>query len=466
MGSDISARDLVEATAIITTYALVGIVAFGAGIRIRGRGRTPTLLLSWAMLQHALDQASVGPVARAFGEPSPVLAWAGQVTGYFIAVPWALIFERMLGRGWHSAIRVTAIAFILSGAGCTLVDIVSGTRGFSAGFNRVVVVAGAGVAFAHLFAMKRTIAAHLTVVRVGILTFMALVVHDGMVESGLLPWKAKSGPWPVLLGVGSIGYTVIAETMRRRNELHAVEQELATARRIQSSLLPSAAPTLCGTAVGFRYVPAAAVAGDVFDFMDATSQRAGILIADVSGHGVAAALIASMVKVAAAAQRAHADEPARVLAGIHGALAEELPPAHFVTAIYAQLDLERGTLRYASAGHPPPIIWNAAQKTILPDRVNGPMIISIAPPTYPVHELPVAAGDRVLLYTDGVVEAMRADDEMFGMDRLREVVATAADGPGRLAADVIDAAAAFTGRREAGFEDDCTVVAIEIGPNR
>lgn len=463
MGSDISPRDLVEATAIITTYALVGIVAFGAGIRIRGRGRAPTLLLAWAMLQHALDQASVGPVSGAFGGPSPVLAWAGQVTGYFIAVPWALILERMLGRGWRSSIRLTAIVFILSGAGCTLVDILSGTRGFSAGFNRIVVVAGAGVAFAHLFAMKRTIAAHLTVVRVGILAFMALVVHDGMVESGLLPWKLKSGAWAVLIGVGSIGYTVITETMRRRNELHAVEQELATARRIQSSLLPSSAPILRGAAIGFRYVPAAAVAGDVFDFMGATEVRTGILIADVSGHGVPAALIASMVKVAAAAQKDHADDPARVLAGIHLALAEELPPAHFVTAIYAHINLERGTLKYSAAGHPPPVIWSTAHRTILPDATNGPMIVSFAPPEYPVHEVPLAPGDRILLYTDGVIEAMRADDEMFGVERLREVVGAATDGPVGLAAAVIDAAAGFSGRTETGFDDDCTVVAIEIG---
>jgi serine phosphatase RsbU (regulator of sigma subunit) len=458
---DIPPRELVEATAIITIYALVGIVAFGAGIRIKGRGRAPTLLLAWAMLQHAVNEVSGGPVGRVFGA-SPALAWAGLVTGYFIAVPWALVLERMLGRGWRSSIRLTALAFILSAAGCLLVDIVSGTRGLAAGFNRLVVAAGAAVAFAHLFAMKRTAFARLTVVRIGILIFMALVVHDTLVAAALLPWRVQSGAWAVLIGVVGIGYTVIAETMRRRNELHAVEHELEMARRIQTSLVPAQPPALAGADIGFRYVPAAAVAGDLFEFLAVTPRSTGVLVADVSGHGVPAALIASMVKVAAAAQKDHADDPAKVLRGIHLALAEELPPAHFVTAIYAHLDLDRHTLRYGSAGHPPPVIWTAADNRIAADLPNGPMIVSFAPADYPVCEVPLGTGDRVLLYTDGVVEAMRADDEMFGMERLRGVVASSRNGANRLAADVIDAAATFSGRRDLGFDDNCTVVAIEV----
>ena len=140
-----------------------------------------------------------------------------------------------------------------------------------------------------------------------------------------------------------------------------------------------------------------------------------------------------MVKVAATAQKVHADDPGQVLAGIHLALADQLPPAQFVTAISAPLDLDRGTLRYASAGHPPPVIWRAADAAMLPDAASGPMIISVAPAQYPVHEVPLAPGDRVLFYTDGVIEAMRADDELFGMERLRRVVAASKDGPSRSA---------------------------------
>jgi serine phosphatase RsbU (regulator of sigma subunit) len=209
-------------------------------------------------------------------------------------------------------------------------------------------------------------------------------------------------------------------------------------------------------------VPAAAVAGDLFEFMPTTRHSTGVLVADVSGHGVPAALIASMVKVAAAAQKDQAADPARVLGGIHLALADQLPAAHFVTAVYVHLDLDRRALRYASAGHHPPVIWRAAANAILPDGPTGPMIIGFAPPAYPVHEVPLGAGDRVLLYTDGVVEAMRPDDEMFGLERLQGIVASATDGSGELASRVIDAAASFSGRAATGFDDDCTVVAIEI----
>jgi hypothetical protein len=455
------ARDLVTTTAIVTVYALVGVVAVGAGIRLSGRGRAPTLLLAWAMLQHAVNELAGGPIPGSLGSTNAAFTWIGVVTGYFIAVPWALLLERMLGRGWHSTIRLTAAVFVTFAVGCTVFDAIIGGPGRAAGVNRTVVAVGAAVAFGHLWAMRGGDASRLKLMRAGILLFMALVVHDALVRAGALPWPVESGAWAVLICVAAIAYTVVGETMRRRRELQDVEHELATARRIQSSLVPRQAPVLDGAEVVFRYVPATAVAGDIFDFMPIGPRQLGVLVADVSGHGVPAALIASMVKVAGAAQKPHADDPGRVLAGIHLAIANELPPAHFVTAVYAYVDLDRSVLRCASAGHPPPIVWHASGAPVA-DVPTGPLIISFAPAAYPVTEVALAPGDRVVMYTDGVTEASGPDEELFGVERLRAIVAASGSGADRMASSIVDAAAAFRQNGVASFEDDCTLVALEV----
>jgi serine phosphatase RsbU (regulator of sigma subunit) len=458
------ARDIIVTTAVATVYAVAGLLALLAAHRWRGgRGRIPALLLGWAMLQHAVNQMSGSvPIQSAIGGPAPLTLWAGLVTAYFIAVPWAMLLERVIGPGWRSSIRRTWQVFAASAMGGVLFDVLSGRPGAAAGVNGAVIGAGAFVGFANLFVAKGGMPAQVLLLRAGLLTFLALVIHDALAGAGLLPWRATTGPFGVLIAVATIGYTALSRALRGQRELRAMEHEMATARRIQSLLLPAAAPVLDGATLVFRYVPAAAVAGDIFDFLGGGPRRVGILVADVSGHGVSAALIASMVKVAAAAQKAHADDPARVLAGIHLALADELPRAHFVTACYAYVDLDRGVMRHASAGHPPPLVWRAADRAFAPEAETGPLIIAFAPPVYPVTEVRLAPGDRVLMYTDGITEAMRGDEEMFGVERLREVVSASRDGAERLASDAIDAAAAFRGRHAAGFEDDCTLVVLEM----
>lgn len=454
------ATELVLDAATATLYALVSVLAFAAAARLRA-GRRPTLILGWAMAQHTIDRVLGGGVMPvALDLPQPASIWFANLVSYFIAVPWAMLVEELIGPGWKMSVRRTWQGYLLFAVAAVVIDIASGEPGAAGPVSRIVIGAGAFVGFLNMLHAGRGF--DMRALRAGILVFMALVVHDAMSRAGWLPWQASTGPLGVLICVGAITFTVVTRTLRARGNLLALEHELAMARRIQGSLLPARAPALEGAEIGFRYVPAAAVAGDLFDFVTTTPRSTGVLVADVSGHGVPAALIASMVKVAVAAQQDHAEDPGTVLTGIHLALAEELPAAHFVTAVYAHLDLDRRSLRYACAGHPPPVVWRRADGTILPDRPAGPLIVSFAPADYPVQEVPVGAGDRVLLYTDGVVEAMRADDEMFGVERLRQVVASAADGSTALATAVIDAAAAFSGRRKTGFDDDCTVVAIEI----
>jgi serine phosphatase RsbU (regulator of sigma subunit) len=160
-----------------------------------------------------------------------------------------------------------------------------------------------------------------------------------------------------------------------------------------------------------------AVAGDFYDFVQIDDQHLGILIADVSGHGLPSALIASMLQVALTAQVAHASDPAQVLSGLNRALCGKFT-RNFVTAAYLYVDLERGLVRYAGAGHP--LVMQFRPSTGKTDKVleNGLILGVFDEATYKALERPLEPGDRHVLYTDGILEAASPAVELYGEDRL------------------------------------------------
>src|SRR5271168_97192 len=143
-------------------------------------------------------------------------------------------------------------------------------------------------------------------------------------------------------------------------QLLTIQKELETARQIQLSILPSAVPKMAGLDIAARYIPMTSVAGDFYDFIVVDEKHIGILVADVSGHGMPAALIASMLKIALPTQEAHAADPAQVLLGLNRALCGKFQH-HFVTAAYVFLDMQNLTLTYAGAGHPPLLLWGGPE---------------------------------------------------------------------------------------------------------
>src|SRR5437763_3250385 len=138
---------------------------------------------------------------------------------------------------------------------------------------------------------------------------------------------------------------------------------------------------LTGLDIAARYLPMSAVAGDFYDFLFIDEKRIGILIADVTGHGIPAALIASMLKVAFAAQAHHANDPACVLAGLNRALCGKFEE-HFVTAAYLFIDLENCLLRYSAAGHPPLMLASRTSGAVREIEQNGLMLGLFPEATY------------------------------------------------------------------------------------
>jgi serine phosphatase RsbU (regulator of sigma subunit) len=202
-------------------------------------------------------------------------------------------------------------------------------------------------------------------------------------------------------------------------QLLAINNELEMAREIQLSILPRETPKVEGLEMTARYVPMSSVAGDFYDFIVVDKKHVGMLIADVSGHGLPAALIASMLQVALTAQTGHASEPARVLAGLNRALCGKFQQ-NFVSAAYLFVDLQRRVLQYAAAGHPPMLLWSRAAARAHEVCENGLVLGQFPEASYSSLELQAGAGDRCILYTDGIVEARNPLGEQFGSDRLKE----------------------------------------------
>jgi serine phosphatase RsbU (regulator of sigma subunit) len=186
-------------------------------------------------------------------------------------------------------------------------------------------------------------------------------------------------------------------------QLFTIRKELETARQIQLSILPSEIPKIEGLDIAARYVPMTAVAGDFYDLIVVDEKRIGILAADVSGHGMPATLIASMLKIAFSAQATHADHPAQLLLGLNQSLCGKFQH-QYVTAAYLFVDMEKQTMTYAGAGHPPLLLREGLSEGVRSVEENGLLLGKFPFATYSSVELPLRAGDRALLHSDGIAE--------------------------------------------------------------
>jgi phosphoserine phosphatase RsbU/P len=246
-------------------------------------------------------------------------------------------------------------------------------------------------------------------------------------------------------------------------QLVAIREEMETARQIQLSILPQTIPTLAGLDIAARYVPMTSVAGDFYEFCVIDEKRMGILVADVSGHGMPAALIASMLKIAFAAQTSHADDPVKVLLGLNQSLCGKFQ-GHYVTAAYAVIDIERETIRYAGAGHPPLLLRDGATGEARSLLQNGLFLGFFGDVQYSVAETPFRKGDWVLLFTDGISEMSNAAEEQYGEERLMAFLGKhAVSGATQFADSLVTELSAWSGRASGEDpDDDVTLLAVHF----
>jgi len=183
-----------------------------------------------------------------------------------------------------------------------------------------------------------------------------------------------------------------------------------------------------------------------------------LLVADVSGHGVPAALIASMVKLAAASQRPLAASPCQFLAGMNLALLGNTQN-QFVTAAYVHMDSQAAELRYSAAAHPPLLlVRNGAVRQI---EQNGLMLAAFSFASYSTEIQKLEAGDRIVMYTDGILEASNAAGDFFGLDALCDLLTkTSQSSPSATADTIISAVRRWSTKQD----DDLTVLICDYLP--
>ncbi len=268
----------------------------------------------------------------------------------------------------------------------------------------------------------------------------------------------------------------VAERTRELCEKNAVmEEDLKMARELQMALLPSGYPTLprgvaqAASAVKFFtiYQPTSSVSGDFFNFVRVSDTAVGVLICDVMGHGVRAALVTAMMRALEEQLGERSGDPGALLTEINRALRGILRQSGttlFTTACYLVADVATSRISFANAGHPSPLLVRGTPREVVPianPRTTGPALGLFEDMEYHTYGCSVAADDLILLFTDGLFEVENASDEAFSERRLRESVRQRAGmPPAQLVNDVFTEIEHFARGRD--FTDDVCLVGMEI----
>jgi anti-anti-sigma factor len=245
------------------------------------------------------------------------------------------------------------------------------------------------------------------------------------------------------------------------DQKNVLENDIQAAGKYQRFLLPQDV-TEQGIAIRSFYHPCFGVSGDFFDFLPLSDDKIALLIADVSGHGVLAAMVAALLKPLFARYIRDTESPLRTLTRLNQDFLRLTDDTHYITAFVAIYDPSARILRYANAGHPPPCYWHQATRKIEVLKATGVFLGLLTDEDWEVQEetIPIAPHDRLLLVTDGVIEAMSSQGTLFGINDLCHVF-------DKLATTDIDdithhlwhSLQDFTGNR---FHDDVTMLAVEF----
>lgn len=413
-----------ELRAWLPFFAIASIVlAAGVASLLLSAFRSRDHLLFWVGLfsilyatrlfvENNLMHAAIGASGRQIGP------WRFALT-CLIPIPYASFARELLGAGWKKSISFwlwVEVAFAILAIPAVLIN----PKWFDPAdlANSILIVGGTLLLLCHVILRTddsspfvRSLTWPLTICGVTVL----------LNNFRFQPAGLNIEPLGFLVLLSGLGSVASRRSAARERKLTEVEQELTTARSIQNSILPAAPPALPGLQIATRYQPMTAVAGDFFDFLKTSEHTLTILVADVSGHGVPAALVASMLKISFAAQRDHATNPAAVLRGLNAMLTGSLG-GQYVTVACAAIDLTQKTVTYAGAGHPPALLLRAHNAAVTLLAENGLFIGPFPLATYANISVPFESGDKLLLYTDGILEATGPDGKEFGQSNLERLL--------------------------------------------
>lgn len=458
--------NLVAFARIALGFLLVGTGLGSLALAVANRrvgGRALLAFGSLTLLYGASFVVAAPALAPLMGASQRTLLFAAAFIYYVLPIPGLMYAEQVRGPGWHGILRRLWQITIPCALGFIAFDVITGEPFASIKAYGFLVIGSMSVLLLNLLrSRQRTDRVESVARRFGTGTLLLSVIHDNLVSFGVLPWRVSLQVVGATAFLLSMGFATLRRLLADQRELAAVERELAMATNIQAGILPREVPAMAALDIAVRYVPSRFVAGDVYGFLKVDRHKVGVLIADVTGHGVPAALIASMVTAVFSAQMDHASDTGRVLSALNRALVGRFDGL-FVTAAYVFLDSEQQRLRYSLAGHPHPYLRRRTVAQTLQLSEGGIMLGVLPDVHYPTCECPFEAGDRLLLYTDGVSDASRTDDEWFGDHELPAFLERGDLRAEACAADLLASLDRWTGRDIAprSFDDDLTVIVVD-----
>ena len=464
MTTDLQIFDI--AVGSILVFNGIAVFLLWGSVRSRSSIELPAFAVCWLLYGIRI----LGPVeAVRSATPIPAIVWdyitfgayysQGIAAWFFVEVFWRTkgVFH-CFRRIWQFHIIFVIVAMT--------VDLYNGTPGSMLPYHVnllliYILIMIANYFTGHIRYERESAPAYIATVVASI-----IILHDVMARLGWLPWTVLLGAVGNFVLAAAICYTLLHRALNNEKRLATIDAELNTARQIQHSLLPRKGPNIKAEMLSIRYIPMDAVGGDFYDFIPIDDHRFGIMVADVTGHGIPAALIATMVKTASASQAHAVADPARVLAGMNDALYDQTDD-HFVTVSYAYLDLEALELRVANAGHPPPLMFSTTRQTSDEIDVNGIALGVLPHQSYETAKIPLAPGDRIVIYSDGVTEAEAPDGELFSAERLLSLLVEHSDTSTAEFADItLRQLRTWTQKPRLALDDDLTLLVIDVPTKR
>jgi sigma-B regulation protein RsbU (phosphoserine phosphatase) len=455
--------ELLEAIvgAIILTIGALSILFFCLSRRDNAQDRTAWWFGVFVVL-YGLRLMSTSALVRAVfdGRDQTWNEFAAVMT-YVIPVPAGLFVEAIVGRGWRNMLRWMWQALAIYSIAAITIDAVTQRPRAGMFLNAPFVLSAFAVTVGHLVARWRRhgAAPQARIALAGAIIFLAISLVNTLHLDASLASADLLESIGMLALICGLGYVVGGRALRNERRLIGISREMDLAREIQQSILPRELPRPARLRAAARYLPMQDVAGDFYDYAPTGDDRFALIVADVSGHGVAAALVASMVKIAfASAAAEHGHDPSAILASINRALCGKFDRA-YVTATCAVFDGVAATVTFSNAGHPPPFLQRASG-AIEPLDAGGMMLAFDPGAQFRAGSRLLARGDSILFFTDGLTEATNRDGEFFGDSRLADVLARpAASDPAERLEHLCGELRAWVGLH-APMHDDVTMVII------
>ena len=394
---------------------------------------------------------------------APSFPFMNTYITYVIPIPFLLYLNQIFGNGRFNSLLWVLRGTILFAMIGILSDVIQGKLSTFGSVTPAVMIIFICISAAGIHQPFKKNDKDVNVLMFGLIILILFVINSNLVNLNLLPWRWSNEQMGMLFLIIALGFVASQRIFRNEKKLLTVELEMETAREIQSRILPDSMPLIKGLGITARYIPMSAVAGDFYDFIIEDDKRICILVADVSGHGVGAALIGSMLKVAFASQAAHLSNPASVLEGINQILYGRIEGS-FVTACCLYIDIDKRSIVYANAGHPPSFILYKNEQETCYLGYDGIILGPLQNAKYENMSFSLKPGERIVLYTDGIIESRNRSDEFFGEDRLKEFIKTNSNlSAAEFSDKLIQKLYTWSGKSSKdSLDDDVTLLVVDI----